>query len=117
LGVLLYELVTGTTPLTGESLKDASMAEILRMIREEEAPPPSTRLNESKDRLASLAAKRRMKPDALVKAVRGDLGCVITKAVQKDRTRRYETVNELARDLQRYLAKEPVEARKHGTGS
>jgi non-specific serine/threonine protein kinase/serine/threonine-protein kinase len=117
LGVLLYELVTGTTPLTPERLKDASTTETLRLIREEEAPPPSTRLNESKDRLASVAAKRQMKPEALVKAVQGDLDCVVMKALQKDRTRRYETVNELARDLQRYLAKEPVEACPHSTRS
>ncbi len=117
LGVLLYELVTGTTSLTGERLKDVSMTETLRLIREEEAPPPSSRLNESKDRLESVAAKRQMKPDALVKAVRGDLDCVVMKALQKDSTRRYATANELARDVQRYLAKEPVEACPHGTRS
>jgi serine/threonine protein kinase len=117
LGVFLHELVTGTTPLTEERLRDVSMTETLRSIREEEVAPPSTRLNESKDRLASVAAKRQMKPDALVKAVTGDLDCVVTKALQKDRTRRYQTVHELARDLQRYLAKEPVEACPHATTS
>jgi serine/threonine protein kinase/tetratricopeptide (TPR) repeat protein len=117
LGVLLYELVTGTTPLPSESLKGVSRTETLRLIREEEAPPPSSRLIESKDRLESVAAKRQMKSDALVKAVRGDLDCVVMKALQKDSARRYATANELARDVQRYLAKEPVEACPHGTRS
>ena len=69
LGVLLYELLTGTTPLTPERLKDVSIKEALRMIREEEAPPPSTRLSESKDSLASVSAKRHMEPAALIKTV------------------------------------------------
>ncbi|HWG44506.1 MAG TPA: serine/threonine-protein kinase [Gemmataceae bacterium] len=110
LGVLLYELLTGTTPLTRERLKDASITEAMRAIREEEIPPPSKRLDESKDEVASIAAKRDMKPAALVKTVRGELDCLVMKALEKDRTRRYETVNGLARDLQRYLAHEPVEA-------
>jgi serine/threonine protein kinase len=117
LGVLLYELMTGTTPLTQESLKDVSMMETLRLIREEEPPAPSTRLNDSRERRESVAAKLQMKPDALVKAVRGDLDCVVKKALQKDRNNRYDTVSELARDIQRYLAKEPVEACPPGTRS
>jgi serine/threonine protein kinase len=115
LGVLLYELVTGTTPLTGEHLKDVSRTEALRLIREEETPQPSARLNESKDRLQSVAAKRQMKPDALVKAVSGDLDCVIRKALQKDPAQRYDTASELAHDIRRYLDKKPVEACPHGT--
>src|SRR5579884_221188 len=115
LGVLLYELVTGTTPLSQEQLRDVSRTETLRLIREEEVPSASARLNESKDRLESVAAKRQMKPDALVKAVSGDLDCVIGKALQKDPARRYETVSELARDIRRYLDKKPVEACPHGT--
>ncbi|HTV55007.1 MAG TPA: protein kinase, partial [Terriglobia bacterium] len=109
LGVLLYELVTCTTPLTQERLKDVSMTESLRLIREEEIPATSTRLQESKERLDSVAAKLQMKSDALLKAVNGDLDCVVKKALQKDRAGRYDTVSELARDIQRYLAKEPVE--------
>jgi eukaryotic-like serine/threonine-protein kinase len=115
LGVLLYELVTGTTPLTGEHLKDVSRTEALRLIREEEAPQPSARLKESKDRLQSVAAKRQMKADALVKAVSGDLDCVIMKALRKDPTQRYDTASELAHDIRRYLDKKPVEACPHGT--
>ncbi len=117
LGVLLYELVTGTTPLAGERLRDLSITDTLRLIREEKAPPASARLNESKERLECVSAKRQMKPDALVKAVTGDLDCVIQKALQKDRTQRYDTVNELARDIQRYLAKEPVEICPRSTRS
>jgi non-specific serine/threonine protein kinase/serine/threonine-protein kinase len=110
LGVLLYELLTGTTPLPQERLKNVSIREALRLIREEETPTPSARLEESKDELAQAAAKRQMKPDALVKAVHGELDCVLTKALQKDRERRYETAGELKRDVQRYQASELVEA-------
>ncbi|HVX61111.1 MAG TPA: protein kinase [Pirellulales bacterium] len=110
LGVLLYELFTGTTPLTPEHLKDVSRAEILRLIREKEAPPPSVRLKESEDRLSSAAQRRQTKPKQLVKAVREELDSVTKKALAKDRSQRYATVHELARDVQRYLAGEPLEA-------
>lgn len=109
LGVLLYELVTGTTPLNAADLKDVSNTEILRLIREEKTPPPSERINESKDRLSSLAEKRQMKPKELLKAVRGGLDCVVMKALAKDRKDRFETVHELMREIQRYLADEPLE--------
>jgi serine/threonine protein kinase len=117
LGVLLYELVTGTTPLTSDRLKDVSITETLRLIREEEPAAPSTRLQESHQRRDALAAKLQMKPEKLVKAVSGDLDCVVKKALAKDRSARYETVSELAHDIQRYLAQEPVEACPHSTRS
>jgi len=110
LGVLLYELLTGTTPLTRQRLKDAPLTEVLRLIHEEEAPRPSTRLSATKDSLASVSAQRQMQPAALVKALRGELDWIVMKALEKDRARRYETANALARDIQRYLADEPVEA-------
>jgi serine/threonine protein kinase/predicted Rdx family selenoprotein len=110
LGVLLYELLTGTTPLNRRELKQAAYDEMLRMIREVEPPKPSTRLSESKDSLASLAAQRRTEPTRLTKAVRGELDWVVMKALEKDRTRRYETANGLARDIERHLNDEPVEA-------
>jgi serine/threonine protein kinase/tetratricopeptide (TPR) repeat protein len=110
LGVLLYELLTGTTPLTREKVRQAPYPEILRRIREEEPPKPSTRLSDSDDRLASLAALRRTEPGRLTKQVRGELDWIVMKALDKDRTRRYETANGFARDIQRYLAEEPVEA-------
>jgi serine/threonine protein kinase len=110
LGVLLYELLTGTTPLTRQRLKDAALIDVLRSIREEEPPRPSTRLSEHKDSTASVASQRNMEPVALVRSLRGEVDWIVMKALQKDRSRRYETANDLARDIQRYLADEPVEA-------
>src|SRR5262249_1539080 len=109
LGVLLYELLTGTTPLTKERLKQAAFTEMLRIIREEEPPKPSTRLSSS-DTLPAIASARQTEPTKLAKVVRGDLDWIVMKALEKDRTRRYETANGLARDIERYLADEPVEA-------
>ncbi|MBX9578757.1 MAG: protein kinase [Gemmataceae bacterium] len=110
LGVLLFELLTGTTPLTRSRLKAAGFAEVLRVIREEEPPKPSTRLTEAKDGLAGLAAARRTDPKRLAREVRGELDWIVLRALEKDRTRRYETANGLARDVGRFLADEPVEA-------
>jgi WD40 repeat protein/serine/threonine protein kinase len=110
LGVLLYELLTGTTPLDRARLKQAAFTELLRRIREEEPPKPSTRLTESKQSLPSISAQRQTEPAKLTKLVRGELDWIVMKALEKDRTRRYETANGLARDLQHYLADEPVEA-------
>jgi serine/threonine protein kinase/tetratricopeptide (TPR) repeat protein len=116
LGVLLYELLTGSTPLTHQRVKAAALAEVLRIIREEEPPKPSTRLTQSKEALANLAAKRRTEPRRLSADVRGELDWIVMRALEKDRTRRYETANGLARDIQRYLADEPVEARPASAG-
>jgi serine/threonine protein kinase/Tfp pilus assembly protein PilF len=108
LGVLLYELLTGTTPFPKERFKQAAYDEIRRIIREEEPPRPSTRLSESKDALPSIAAQRHTEPARLTRLVRGELDWVVMKALEKDRARRYETANGFAADLQRYLADEPV---------
>jgi serine/threonine protein kinase/Flp pilus assembly protein TadD len=110
LGVLLYELLTGTTPLTRQWLKETALAEVLRTIREEEPPRPSTRLSACGDRLVSISAQRHMEPAQLTKLVRGELDWIVMKALEKDRGRRYQTANGLASDLERYLADEPVEA-------
>ncbi len=110
LGVLLYELLTGTTPLGRERLRDAGYAEILRRIKDEEPPKPSTRLSESRESLSSVAAQRRMEPARLTKLVRGDLDWIVMKSIEKDRVRRYETANGFARDIQRYLDGDAVEA-------
>jgi len=110
LGVLLYELLTGGTPLTRTRVKEATLAEILRLIKEEEPPRPSARLLESGDALTSISAHRRMEPDKLARQLRGELDWIVMKCLEKDRTRRYETVNGFAMDLQRYLADEPVSA-------
>jgi len=108
LGVLLYELLTGTTPFTRERFQRAAYDEIRRIIREEEPPRPSTRLSESKDALPSISALRHTEPAKLTRLVRGELDWIVMKALEKDRSRRYATANGLALDLQRYLADEPV---------
>jgi serine/threonine protein kinase/tetratricopeptide (TPR) repeat protein len=108
LGVLLYELLTGSTPLSHKRLKEAAYAEILRMIKEEEPPRPSARLSDSGEALASISAQRHMEPAKLTKLVRGELDWIVMKCLEKDRNRRYETVNGFAADVQRYLNDEPV---------
>ncbi len=110
LGVLLYELLTGSTPLTHKRMKEAAYAEILRMIKEEEPQKPSTRLSDSGEALASISAQRKTEPAKLTKLVRGELDWIVMKTLEKDRGRRYETANGLAADVQRYLADEPVQA-------
>jgi serine/threonine protein kinase len=109
LGVLMYELLTGSTPFDKERLRSAAWDEMLRIIREEEPPKPSTKLS-SNEVLPSVAANRSMEPARLTRTIRGDLDWVVMKALEKDRTRRYETANGLARDIERFLADQPVEA-------
>src|SRR5207247_2445614 len=109
-GVLLYELLTGSTPLDRKRMREAAYAEILRMIKEVEPPRPSTRLSDSGEALASISAQRHMEPAKLTKLVRGELDWIVMKALEKDRNRRYETANGFAADVLRYLADEAVEA-------
>jgi eukaryotic-like serine/threonine-protein kinase len=110
LGVLLYELLTGSTPLTHKRVKEAAYGEVLRMIKEEEPPRPSTRLSDSKEYLAAIATQRRTEPAKLAKLMRGELDWIVMKCLEKDRNRRYETANGFAADLLRYLKDEPVKA-------
>jgi eukaryotic-like serine/threonine-protein kinase len=110
LGVLLYELLTGTTPFEKARLREAGYDELRRIIREEEPPRPSARLSTLKGKLTTVAAQRRTEPRQLLRTVRGELDWIVMKALEKDRSRRYETANGLARDVQRYLADEPVQA-------
>ncbi len=115
LGVLLYELLTGTTPIDRKRLGQDALFEILRVIREDEPLPPSTRLSTSEAR-ASIAATRRTEPAKLARLLRGELDWIVMKCLEKERARRYETANGLARDLQHYLQDEVVEARPPSAG-
>src|SRR5207253_9341317 len=97
-------------PLSHKRVREAAYAEILRMIKEEEAPRPSTRLSDSGETLASIAAQRHTEPGKLTKLVRGELDWIVMKCLEKDRNRRYDTANGLAADVSRYLNDEPVQA-------
>ncbi|HEV8068356.1 MAG TPA: bifunctional serine/threonine-protein kinase/formylglycine-generating enzyme family protein [Planctomycetaceae bacterium] len=110
LGVILYELLTGTTPLDQQRFKGAAWHEIVRVIKEVEPSKPSTKLSGSSS-LPSVAAQRSLDPAQLTRLVRGDLDWIVMKSLEKERSRRYETANGLARDLERCLADEVVEAR------
>jgi serine/threonine protein kinase len=109
LGVILYELLTGGTPFDRKRLESAAFDEMLRIIREEEPAAPSTRLSGSQ-LLPSIAANRHLEPKKLTTLVRGELDWIVMKALEKDRHQRYETVAGLARDIERYINDEPVEA-------
>ncbi len=115
LGVILYELLTGTTPLERKRFKQAAWQEMLRLIKEEEPPRPSARLSGSGS-LPSVAVQRKSEPVKLTKLVRGELDWIVMKCLEKDRSRRYETANGVVRELQRYLADEVVEARPPSAG-
>ena len=110
LGVLLYELLTGSTPFDRRTIKDAMLGEVQRMIREVDPPRPSTRLSQSHEVLASIAAQRRVEPRRLGSRLRGDLDWIVMMALEKDRARRYGTADALAADIARHLAGEPVQA-------
>jgi WD40 repeat protein/serine/threonine protein kinase len=110
LGVLLYELLTGTTPFDKERLRTVGYDEIRRMIREEEPPKPSTRLSTLAQAATTASANRRSDPKRLRQLLRGELDWIVMKALEKDRNRRYDTANAFAADVQRYLADDPVQA-------
>jgi serine/threonine protein kinase len=108
LGVLLYELLTGTTPFEVERLRQASFDEIRRIIREEEPPKPSTRISTLGPAAATVSAGRQSDPKKLCRLLLGELDWIAMKAIEKDRDRRYESASAIAADVQRYLDDEPV---------
>ncbi|HLK08069.1 MAG TPA: serine/threonine-protein kinase [Candidatus Angelobacter sp.] len=113
LGVVLYVLLTGSLPF---DTKKKAAHEILRLLREEDPLRPSTKLEQDKSTCASAAALRGLLPGELANALRGDLDCIVIKALEKDRNRRYGTPSELAADIHRYLNNEPVTARPASAG-
>ncbi|MHC4536184.1 MAG: protein kinase domain-containing protein, partial [Planctomycetota bacterium] len=116
LGILLYEMLTGTTPFAEEQLRKASYLEMQRIICEDAPVKPSTKLSTFEKKLTDIAEQRKVAPDVLKKLIRGDLDWIVMKAVEKDRTRRYETANELILDIEHHLSNEPVSAGPPSTG-
>src|SRR5262249_17999098 len=104
------DLQTGTTALERQRLREAAYGEIVRLIKEEEPPPPSTRLSSSGAELAGISRQRGSEPGQLAKLVRGELDWIVMRCLEKNRARRYEAASGLARDIERYLHDEPVEA-------
>ncbi|MFO0849911.1 MAG: protein kinase [Gemmataceae bacterium] len=115
LGVLLYELLVGSPPFSRKELEKKGLLEVLRVVREEEPPRPSVKLSTA-DALPSLSVNRGTDPRKLTGLLRNELDWIVMKALEKDRTRRYDTANGFAADVQRYLAGEPVQAVPPSTG-
>jgi serine/threonine protein kinase len=111
LGVMLYELLTGSTPIDHDAMKEQALLKVLEQIRESEPPRPSTRLSASGDAISGLSDQRCIEPARLRKILRGELDWIVMKSLEKDRARRYETANDFARDISRFLNDEAVAAR------
>jgi len=116
LGVMLYELLTGTTPIEMKTLKQNALMKVLQDIRETDPPRPSIRLSESGEAVTGYSEQRKIEPARLQQILRGELDWIVMKSLEKDRTRRYETASSFADDIQRYLADETVQARPASAG-
>ena len=116
LGVLLYELLTDTTPFEKDRLRQAGYDEMRRIIREEEPPRPSTRLSTAQSSLQTISDKRSISRKDMSKVLKGDLDWIVVRAIEKNRARRYQSARELADDIRRYLQGEAVEARPPSYG-
>src|SRR5262249_27602780 len=107
LGVVLYELLAGSPPIAAGEFRRGAFLEMLRMVREVDPPRPSTKVSTA-EALPSIAASRDIEPEHLKRALKGDLDWIVMKALEKDRSRRYDTANGFAADVLRHLANEPV---------
>ena len=110
LGVLLYELLTGTTPFDQATFRMAALDEVRRIIREQEPPTPSTRLSSLSQTETTVSTNRQTDPRKLNHSLRGELDWITMKALEKDRCRRYETAGAFAADIARYRKDQPVQA-------
>jgi serine/threonine protein kinase len=111
LGVMLYELLAGSTPLDQETMGKNALLHVLEMIREKEPPRPSTRLSSTKNKSEDISRLRRIAPTKLQSILKGELDWIVMKAIEKDRKRRYESAAGFAEDIRRFLTNEPVVAR------
>src|SRR5258707_6683500 len=116
LGVVLYELLTGFLSFEPADWKDRRLDEVLRLLRESDPNPPSTRVDKNRDSSTARAEARGTETGPLVTSLRGDLDWITMKALEKDRDRRYGTPSALASDVERYLENRPVEARRARAG-
>ena len=111
LGIILYELLTGSTPLERSSIQQAAMLKVLELVREQEAPRPSNKLSSDSHHLSTISSRRQIEPKRLTSILAGELDWVVMKSLEKDRNRRYSSASEFADDLKRYLNSDPILAK------